>query len=206
VDQRRRSQRERATANQPARLSRVAGGSTGSEHWQHEFNEVKLRGGGPRTGNRPRYGDRRWLNAGTVIGGPAHLVTPGGGACSATRNIKPETQTSFEAGTDIQLLRIGCAEGPGTTARSRNLAQPATFLRPASRNLTINGGRAAQTGPRAGADAFPRQQATWISDPRHVAKNPQTIEESSFGSVPSTWLVRRRVRRNFISRAGEPRG
>src|SRR5205823_12268893 len=34
------------------------------------FNEVKLRGGWGRTGNRPRYADRDVvLNAGTTIGG-----------------------------------------------------------------------------------------------------------------------------------------
>src|SRR5439155_430826 len=65
-------------------------------------NEVKLRGGWGRTGNRPRYGDRDVLLAvGTTIGGTATPVQAGTLGDSL---IKPETLTEIEAGAEVIFL------------------------------------------------------------------------------------------------------
>src|SRR5438876_2252268 len=65
-------------------------------------NEVKIRGGFGKTGNRPRYGDRDVVfNAVTNIGGSLTLVQSG---VIVTPNTTPETSNEWEAGSDVFFL------------------------------------------------------------------------------------------------------
>src|SRR4029077_880708 len=66
------------------------------------INEVKIRGGFGKTGNRPRYGDRDVvLNTGNNLGGTPTLVQAG---VRGNADITPETSNEYEAGSDVQFL------------------------------------------------------------------------------------------------------
>src|SRR2546423_4969541 len=103
------------------------------------FNEIKLRAGWARTGNRPRYGDRDLLlRTGTNIGGTATLVQA---AVAGNAVIRPETLTELEAGTDVTFLKRRF-QFEGTVYRRRItdlLLQPATIPSGGRSNLILNG-------------------------------------------------------------------
>src|SRR5256714_4724428 len=90
------------------------------------FNEIKLRVGWGRTGNRPRYGDRDVvLRFGGNIGGTASVIQA---AVEGNPDIKPETLTEIEAGADVTFLgRRVQFEGTGYRRKITDLLlQPAT--------------------------------------------------------------------------------
>src|SRR5207249_11788533 len=114
------------------------------------FNEVKLRGGWARTGNRPRYGDRDvQLRTGGNIGGFATLVQA---AVAGNVNIKPETLTEIEAGTDVTLVHRRLQfEGTGYRRKITDLLlQPATIPSGGITNPAVNGGELPNPGVEPG--------------------------------------------------------
>src|SRR5204863_8734689 len=116
-------------------------------------NEIKLRGGCGRTGNRPRYGDRDVLLAvGTTIGGTATPVQAGTLGDSL---IKPETLTEIEAGADVTFLKRRLQfEGTWYSRRITDLLlQPATIPSGGITNRNINGGELSNKGVEAGLTA-----------------------------------------------------
>ncbi len=170
-----------------------------------QINEVKIRGGWAKTGNRPRYGDREAvLNAGTTIGGQPSLVQAG---IRGNVGIKPETQTEFETGTDIQFLNNRMQfEGTAYSRRITDLLlQPATIPSGGIANIIINGGELKNTGIELALTAFPIQKrdmdfnfrATFAKNHQDIANLPPTVPRfpapGSFGAA---------FGRNFISPGG----
>ncbi len=170
-----------------------------------QINEVKVRGGWAKTGNRPRYGDREAvLNAGTTIGGQPSLVQAG---IRGNVGIKPETQTEYEAGTDIQFLNNRMQfEGTWYSRRITDLLlQPATIPSGGIANIIMNGGELKNTGIELALTAFPVQKrdmdfnfrVTFAKNHQDIANLPATVPRfpvpGSFGAA---------FGRNFISPGG----
>ena len=168
-------------------------------------NEVKIRGGWARTGNRPRYGDREAvLNAGTTIGGSPSLVQAG---VRGNVGIKPEVQTELEAGTDIQFLNNRVQfEGTWYNRKITDLLlQPATIPSGGITNLIINGGELRNNGIELALTAFPVQQRDIDFNIRATfTKNKQTIENLplTVPRFPAPGSFGAAFGRNFISPGG----
>jgi TonB-dependent starch-binding outer membrane protein SusC len=168
-------------------------------------NEVKLRGGWGRTGNRPRYGDRDVvLNPGTTIGGTPTLVQA---LVAGNPNIKPETLNEIEAGTDVTFLKRRLQfEGTWYSRKITDLLlQPATIPSGGITNLVINGGELSNIGVEAGLSAAAVQtrdvdltlRATFAKNKQEIKNLPATVPRfpapGSFGAA---------FGRNFISPGG----
>ncbi|PYP52635.1 MAG: hypothetical protein DMD45_03920 [Gemmatimonadetes bacterium] len=169
------------------------------------FNEVKLRGGWGRTGNRPRYADRDVvLNAGTTIGGIPTLVQA---PIAGNADIKPETLNEIEAGADVTFLNRRL-QFEGTAYRRKItelLLQPATIPSGGLTNLIINGGELRTRGIEAALSAAVMQRsdmdlnfrATFTKMRQDIQNLPTTVPRfpapGSFGAA---------FGRNFISPGG----
>jgi TonB-linked SusC/RagA family outer membrane protein len=169
------------------------------------FNEVKLRAGWGRTGNRPRYADRdEVLNTGTTIGGTPSLVQA---AVRGNANIKPETLNEIEAGADVTFLnRRLQLEGTWYKRKITDLLlQPATIPSGGIANLVINGGELRNVGVEAALTAAAVQshdmdlsiRATFTKNKQDIQNLPLTVPRfpapGSFGAA---------FGRNFISPGG----
>ncbi len=169
-------------------------------------NEVKLRGGWGRTGNRPRYGDRDVLLAvGTTIGGTATIVKAGTLGDSV---IKPETLTEIEAGADVTFLKRRLQfEGTWYSRRITDLLlQPATIPSGGITNRNINGGELSNKGVEAGLTAAAVQTRDVDLTLRATfAKNKQEIKNLPAGvpRFPAPGSFGASFGRNFISPGGE---
>ena len=170
------------------------------------FNEVKLRAGWGRTGNRPSYGFRDVLvNVGNSIGGIAPLVQAG---VAGNANIKPETLNEVEAGADVTFLRRRL-QFEGTWYRRRItdlLLQPATTPSAGITNLTINGGELSNRGVELGLSASAVQtHDVDLSLRATFNKNKQTIENlpATVPRFPAPGSFGAAFGRNFISPGGE---
>jgi len=169
------------------------------------FNEVKIRGGIGRTGNRPRYGDRDVVfNTGTTLGGTPTLVQAG---VRGNSGIKPETLNEIEAGADITFLnRRLNLEGTWYNRKITDLLlQPATIPSGGITNLVINGGELQSRGIEAALQVFARQsrdmdlsfRTTFNRNRQDISSLPTTVPRfpapGSFGAA---------FGRNFISPGG----
>jgi len=169
------------------------------------FNEVKLRGGWARTGNRPRYGDRDLvLRTGTNIGGTATLVQA---AVAGNADIRPETLTEIEAGVDVTFLhRRLQLEGTGYSRRITNLLlQPATIPSGGLTNLVVNGGALSNKGVELGLSAIAVQSRDLDLHLRaNFSKNRQEIQNlpSFVPRFPAGGSFGAAFGRNFISPGG----
>ena len=169
-------------------------------------NEVKLRGGWGRTGNRPRYGDRDVLLAvGTTTGGTATMVQAG---ILGDSVIKPETLTEIEAGADVTFLKRRLQfEGTWYSRRITDLLlQPATIPSAGITNRNINGGELSNKGVEAGLTAAAVQTRDVDLTLRATfAKNKQEIKNLPAGvpRFPAPGSFGASFGRNFISPGGE---
>ena len=169
------------------------------------LNEVKIRAGWGRTGNRPRYGDRdEVLNTGTTIGGAPSLVQAG---VRGNANIKPETLNEVELGSDITFLNRRLQfEGTWYQRKITDLLlQPATIPSGGITNLVINGGELRTVGVEAALSAVAMQtrdmdlnvRATFAKNRQYIENLPLTVPRfpapGSFGAA---------FGRNFISPGG----
>ncbi len=169
------------------------------------LNEVKVRGGIGRTGNRPRYADRDVvLNAGTTIGGNPTVVQAG---VLANRGIKPETLNEIEAGADVTFLnRRMQFEGTYYKRQIKDLLlQPAIVPSGGLTNDIINGGELRTRGFEAALSAVAMQsrdidlnlRATFTKNNQDIQNLPSTVARfaapGSFGAA---------FGRNFISPGG----
>jgi TonB-linked SusC/RagA family outer membrane protein len=169
------------------------------------LNEVKIRGGWARTGNRPRYGDRDVvLNAGNTIGGNPSLVQA---AVAGNANITPETLQEIEAGTDVTFLnRRFQFEGTWYSRHITDLLlQPATVPSGGIGAVVINGGELRNRGVEAALNAVALQsrdmdlnvRATFTKNRQDIQNLPATVPRfpagGSFGAA---------FGRNFISPGG----
>ncbi|HEY6159157.1 MAG TPA: SusC/RagA family TonB-linked outer membrane protein [Gemmatimonadales bacterium] len=170
------------------------------------FNEVKLRGGWGRTGNRPPYGFRDVLvNVGSSIGGNASLVQA---PVAGTANIKPETLGEIEAGADVIFLKRRMQfEGTWYSRRITDLLlQPATDPAGGITNRTINGGELSNWGVELGLSASAVQTHDLdLSLRATFNKNKQTIENlpPRVPRFPAPGSFGAAFGRNFISPGGE---
>ena len=169
------------------------------------FNEVKIRGGWARTGNRPRYGDRDLLlRTGTNIGGAATLVQA---AVAGNATIRPETLTEIEAGADVTFLHRRLQfEGTGYRRKITNLLlQPATLPSGGISNLVVNGGELSVTGVELGLSAAAIQSRDLDLNLRATfSKNKQQIQNlpSFVARFPAPGSFGAAFGRNFISPGG----
>jgi TonB-dependent starch-binding outer membrane protein SusC len=169
------------------------------------LNEVKLRAGWGRTGNRPNYGSRDLLlSAGTVIGGTATLVQAG---TAGNPDIKPETLTEVEAGVDLTLMNRRIQfEGTWYSRKITDLLlQPATIPSGGLGNLFINGGELSNKGIELGLQVVAIQKknldwnvrATWQKNKQEIRNLPANVPRfpapGSFGAA---------FGRNFITSGG----
>src|SRR6266576_1806310 len=169
------------------------------------LNEVKIRGGWARTGNRPRYGDRDVvLNTGATIGGLASLVQAG---IAGNATIKPETLHELEAGTDITFMNRRLQfEGTWYSRKITDLLlQPATIPSGGITNTIINGGALRNRGIEAALSAVAMQshdmdlniRATFTKNRQDIQNLPATVPRfpapGSFGAGYG---------RNYISPGG----
>jgi TonB-linked SusC/RagA family outer membrane protein len=169
------------------------------------LNEVKIRAGIGRTGNRPRYGDRdQVLNAGTTLGGTPTLVQAG---VRGNAGIKPETLDEIEGGADITFLnRRLNFEGTYYSRKITDLLlQPATIPSGGITNLVINGGELQSRGVEAALDVLAKQsrdldltfRTTFSKSRQDINNLPSTVPRfpapGSFGAA---------FGRNFISPGG----
>ena len=164
-------------------------------------NEVKLRAGWGRTGNRPNYAARDLLLlSGGVIGGQATLVQAN---TAGHPEVKPETLTEIEAGMDVTFANRRL-QFEGTLYRRKItdlLLQPATIPSGGFGARFINGGELANKGVELGLSAVLIQKrdvdlnvrATW-------QKNTQTIESlpSDVPKFPAPGSFGAAFGRNFI--------
>jgi len=168
-------------------------------------NEVKLRGGWGRTGNRPRYGDRDVvLNAGTSIGGTPTLVQA---PVAGNPNIKPETSTEIEAGTDVTFLNRRLQfEGTWYSRRITDLLlQPATIPSGGITNLVVNGGELSNIGVEAALSAAALRSPDWDLNLRATfSKNTQEIRNlpTFVPRFPAPGSFGAAFGRNFVSPGG----
>ena len=146
------------------------------------FNEVKLRAGWGRTGNRPRYADRDVLWAvGSTIGGTASIVQ---NPTLGDSLVHPETLTEWEAGTDVTFLhRRLQLEGTYYHRRITDLLlQPATVPSGGIGSFILNGGQLSNRGVEAALTASIKQSRDVDVTLRTTfAKNKQEI-----GNLPSS--------------------
>jgi len=170
------------------------------------FNEIKLRAGWARTGNRPRYGDRDLLlRTGTNIGGTATLVQA---AVAGNAVIRPETLTELEAGTDVTFLKRRF-QFEGTVYRRRItelLLQPATIPSGGRGNLIVNGGELSNKGVELALTANAIQsQDLDLQLQANFTKNKQEIRNlpSFVPRFPAPGSFGAAFGRNFISPGGE---
>src|SRR5207302_2863347 len=169
------------------------------------FNEVKLRGGWGRTGNRPNYGFRDVLvNVGNSIGNNAPLVQAG---TAGNATIKPETLNEIEAGADVTFLKRRLQfEGTWYSRRITDLLlQPATIPSAGITNLTINGGELSARGVELGLSASAVQTHDLdLSLRATFAKNKQTINNlpATVPRFPAPGSFGAAFGRNFISPGG----
>jgi len=169
------------------------------------FNEVKLRGGWARTGNRPRYGDRDLLlRTGSNIGGTATLVQA---TVAGNADIKPETLTEIEAGTDVTFLKRRLQfEGTGYRRKITDLLlQPATIPSGGLTNLVVNGGELSNIGVELGLSAAAVQSRDVDLNLRATfAKNRQEIKNlpSFVPRFPAPGSFGAAFGRNYISPGG----
>ena len=169
------------------------------------INEVKLRGGFGKTGNRPRYGDRDVvLNAGNTYGGTPTLVQAG---VRGNANITPETSNEWEAGSDVQFLnRRLQLEGTYYNKKITDLLlQPATIPSGGLTNLVINGGNLRTQGVEASLAAAAMQSRDMDLNFRATfSKNKQTIENLpvTVPRFPAPGSFGAAFGRNFISPGG----
>jgi TonB-dependent starch-binding outer membrane protein SusC len=169
------------------------------------INEVKVRGGWGKTGNRPRYGDRDVvLNAGTTIDGTPTLVQA---PIAGNPNIKPETLNEIEAGADVTFLRRRLQfEGTWYHRRITDLLlQPATIPSGGITNLIINGGELSNVGGELALSAAAVQthdvdlnlRATFTKNRQRIESLPSYVPRfpvpGSFGAA---------FGRNFITAGG----
>src|SRR6267154_986171 len=147
------------------------------------LNEVKVRGGIGRTGNRPRYADRDVvLNAGTTIGGNPTVVQAG---VLANPGIKPETLNEIEAGADVTFLnRRMQFEGTYYKRQIKDLLlQPAIVPSGGLTNDIINGGELRTRGFEAALSAVAMQsrdidlnlRATFTKNSQDIQNLPSTV-------------------------------
>ncbi len=168
-------------------------------------NEVKIRGGFGKTGNRPRYGDRDVVfNAGTNIGGSLTLVQAG---VLGNPNITPETSNEWEAGSDVFFLNRRLAfEGTYYNKRITDLLlQPATIPSGGLTNIIINGGELRTQGFEASLNAAAMQSRDMDLNLRaSFSKNKQTIENlpANVPRFPAPGSFGAAFGRNFISLGG----
>ena len=169
------------------------------------FNEVKLRGGWARTGNRPRYGDRDVvLRTGTNIGGTATLVQT---AVAGNPNIRPETLTELEGGVDVTFVHRRLQfEGTGYRRKITNLLlQPATIPSGGLTNLVVNGGELSNKGVELGLSAIAIQSGDVDLHLRaNFTKNKQEILNlpSFVPRFPAPGSFGAAFGRNFVSPGG----
>ncbi len=170
------------------------------------FNEVKVRGGIARTGNRPRYADRDVvLAAGTNIGGNASLTQA---AILGNAGITPETLNELEAGADVTFLnRRMQFEGTYYHRKITDLLlQPATPPSGGLTNRIINGGELRTAGVEAALSAIVLQHADMDLNLRATfTKNKQDIQNlpSSVARFPAPGSFGAAYGRNFISPGGK---
>jgi len=169
------------------------------------INEVKIRGGFGKTGNRPRYGDRDVvLNTGNNLGGTPTLVQAG---VRGNADITPETSNEYEAGSDVQFLNRRLQfEGTYYNKKITNLLlQPATIPSGGLTNLVINGGELRTQGFEASLNAAAMQRRDMdLSFRATFSKNKQTIENlpASVPRFPAPGSFGAAFGRNFISPGG----
>ncbi len=169
------------------------------------FNEVKIRGGIGRTGNRPRYADRDLvLNTGTTIGGNATLVQAG---ALANPGIKPETLNELEAGADVTFLnRRMQFEGTYYKRKIADLLlQPAIVPSGGLGSEIINGGELRTAGVEAALSAVAMQSRDMdLSLRATFTKNKQDIQNlpSTVARFPAPGSFGAAFGRNFISPGG----
>jgi len=169
------------------------------------FNEVKLRAGWGRTGNRPRYGDRDVVWAvGTTIGGTATIVQNGTLGDSL---VTPETLTETEAGADVTFLNRRLQfEGTWYNRRISNLLlQLATIPSGGIASRILNGGELSNVGVEAGLTAAAMQRRDMDLTLRATfAKNKQEIKNLpvNFPRFPVGGSFGAAFGRNFISPGG----
>jgi len=169
------------------------------------LNEIKIRGGWARTGNRPQYGFRDVvLNAGNTIGGNPSLVQA---AVAGNATITPETLHELEAGTDITFMNRRLQfEGTWYSRKITDLLlQPATIPSGGIGNIIINGGELRNRGIEAALSAVAMQthdmdlniRATFTKNRQDIQNLPATVPRfpapGSFGAA---------FGRNFISPGG----
>ncbi|HLZ44464.1 MAG TPA: SusC/RagA family TonB-linked outer membrane protein [Gemmatimonadales bacterium] len=169
------------------------------------INEVKIRGGIGKTGNRPNYGFRDVvLNAGTTLGGVPTLVQAGG---RGNPNITPETLNEIEGGADITFLnRRLNFEGTYYNRKITDLLlQPATIPSGGITNLVINGGELHNRGIEAALSVLAKQSRDIDLNFRATfSKNRQDINNlpSSVPRFPVLGSFGAAFGRNFISPGG----
>jgi TonB-linked SusC/RagA family outer membrane protein len=169
------------------------------------FNEVKIRGGWARTGNRPRYGDRDVVfNTGPTMGAIPSLIQAG---VAGNANIKPETLHEVEAGTDVTFLNRRLQfEGTWYSRRITDLLlQPATIPSGGLGNLIINGGELRNAGIEAALSAVAMQSHDMDLNVRATfTKNKQDIRNlpTSVPRFPAPGSFGAAFGRNFISPGG----
>jgi TonB-linked SusC/RagA family outer membrane protein len=168
-------------------------------------NEVKLRVGWGRTGNRPRYGDRDvTLASGGLIGGTATLVQAG---TAGNTSIKPETLTEIEAGADVTFLdRRLRFEGTWYSRKITDLLlTPATIPSGGINALTVNGGELSNVGVELALNAVAVQKSDLSLDLHATfSKNKQDIKNlpSFVPRFPAGGSFGAAFGRNFISPGG----
>ena len=170
------------------------------------LNEVKIRGGLGRTGNRPRYADRNVvLNTGTTIGGNPTVVQA---AVLGDTLVTPETLNEIEGGTDVTFLnRRMQFEGTYYNRKITDLLlQPAIVPSGGLTNNIINGGELRTTGVEAALSAVVMQSRDMDLNLRATfTKNKQTIENlpSTVARFPAPGSFGAAFGRNFISPGGQ---
>ena len=169
------------------------------------INEVKIRGGWAKTGNRPRYGDRDVvLNAGNIIGGIPTLVQ---NPVAGNPNIKPETLNEIEGGADVTFLdhRLQL-EGTYYSRKITDLLlQPATIPSGGITNLIVNGGELSNHGVEAALGAsIVRSRDVDLTLRTTFTKNRQRIQNlpSFVPRFPAPGSFGAAFGRNFISPGG----
>jgi TonB-linked SusC/RagA family outer membrane protein len=199
---------DRSSANGDRKTRNVYPRVSGSYRFAdlgNALNEVKIRGGWARTGNRPRYGDRDVvLNTGATIAGIPTLVQAG---VAGNAGITPETLNELEAGTDVTFLNRRLQfEGTYYNRRITNLLlQPATIPSGGIAGVVINGGELRNAGFEAALSAVAMQsrdmdlnvRATFTKNKQDIRNLPTTVPRfpagGSFGAA---------FGRNFISPGG----
>ena len=170
-----------------------------------KINEVKIRGGIGKTGNRPNYGFRDVVfNTGTTLNGVPTLVQAGG---RGNPNITPETENEIEGGADVTFLnRRLNFEGTYYNRKITDLLlQPATIPSGGITNLIINGGELQSRGVEAALNVLAKQSRDLDVNFRATfSKNRQDINNlpSNVPRFPAGGSFGAAFGRNFISPGG----